>query len=199
MNIPVSNLHEPAPSRLLRRVDSIFVDGLKLRLIQDPSGPGVPPLVVACKDIARKELFQERHQDVYNYEVLGGLHGAKARQALLEEYPEEKNYARVYCIVYCGLTDEEALRLASRHNINGHYNHKMTHRDYVSIILKTCTCTINYVISSHMQLEACRSRLYVMSGKDETCDETPLLNLDWKRACSSCILPPVRTALCTRA
>lgn len=58
----------------------------------------------------------------------GGLHGAKARQALLSDY---SGYSHVHCIVYCGLTDEEALRLAARHNINGHYNHKMTHRDYV--------------------------------------------------------------------
>ena len=66
--------------------------------------------------------------------MLGGLHGAKARQALLAEHPEEAVYARVYCLVYC---DEESLRLASRHNINGHYNHKMTHRDYVSAIIIT--------------------------------------------------------------
>ena len=27
--------------------------------------------------------------------------------------------------------EEEAVRLASRHNFNGYFNHKMTHRDYV--------------------------------------------------------------------
>ena len=132
MEIPVSNLHEPPPSRLLRKIDNVFVEGLMQRLKEDPAGPGVPPLAVSCKDVAKIELFQQRHKDVYQYDVLGGLHGAKARQALLAEHPEETVYARAYCIVYCGLTDEEALRLASRHNINGHYNHKMTHRDYVS-------------------------------------------------------------------
>ena len=133
----MSNLNEPAPSRLLRKVDSVFVESLKLRLKQDPSGPGVPPLAVACKDVIKKDLFQQRHKDVHQYDVLGGLHGAKPRQALLAEHPEEAVYARVYCLVYCGLTDEESLRLASRHNINGHYNHKMTHRDYVSAIIIT--------------------------------------------------------------
>ena len=34
-------------------------------------------------------------------------------------------------MIYCGLTDEEALRVASRHNVNGHFNHLMTHHDYV--------------------------------------------------------------------
>ena len=109
VDVPVRNLTEPAPSRLLRKVDDVFVESLKLRLRQDPSGPGVPPLVVACKDVGKKEVFQHRHKDIYQYEVLGGLHGAKARQALLAEHPEETAYARVYCIAYCGLTDEEAL------------------------------------------------------------------------------------------
>ena len=125
-------ISEPAQSRLLRKVNNVFVEGLKMRLKEDPRGPGVPPLAIACKDVGKKEVFQHRHKDVYNYEVLGGLHGANARQALLTEHPEETVYAHAHCMVYCGLTDEEALRLASRHNINGHYNHKMTHCDYVS-------------------------------------------------------------------
>lgn len=112
MEVPVCNLSEPAQSCLLRKVDNVFVEGLKMRLKEDPSGPGVPPLAIVCKDVG-KEMFQYRHKDVYQYEVLGGLHGAKARQALLTEHPEETVYAHVHCMVYCGLTDEEALRLAS--------------------------------------------------------------------------------------
>ena len=132
MDIAVSNLHEPPTSRLLRKIDSVFVEGLKQRLKNDPAAPGIPPFAVMCKNIRKVEEFNERHKDVYQYEVLGGLHGAKARQALLLEQPGVEAYSRMFCIIYCGLTDEEALRLAARHNINGHYNHKMTHRDYVS-------------------------------------------------------------------
>lgn len=40
---------------------------------------------------------------------------------------------RVFSEVYVGLSDDESLRLASRHNTNGHFVHKMTHRDYVSV------------------------------------------------------------------
>ena len=136
MEIAVKNLDEPPPSRLLRKVDMIFVESLKKRLKEDPYGPGVPPLAVNCKDVAKKELFKERLKDVYRYEVQGGLHGAKARQNLLAESSNEMDLANVHAVVYVGLTDEEALRLASRHNINGHYNHKMTHRDYVSSICR---------------------------------------------------------------
>ena len=133
MELPVTNLDEPESSRLLRKIDDLFVESLKQRLKQDPTGPGVPPLAVVCKTVTKKEAFQDRLKDVYRYEVQGGLHGAKARQALFSENPDMTTYARAYCTVYCGLSDEEALRLASRHNVNGHFIHKMTHRDYVSI------------------------------------------------------------------
>lgn len=71
-------------------------------------------------------------------------------------------------MVYCGLTDEEALRLAMRHNVNGHFTHGLTHRDYV---------------------EGCRARLYVMAEKDPLHDPTPKASLEWKKACLKCILP----------
>ena len=57
----------------------------------------------------------------------GGLHGVKARQSLLDENPSQPEYSTVDAVVYVGLTDEEALRLASGHNFNGYFNHKMTH------------------------------------------------------------------------
>ena len=85
MELPVKNLDEPHPSRLLRKVDPIFVESLKKRLKEDPNGPGVPPLCVTCKNVAKKELFKDRLKDIYHYKAQGGLHGVKARQGLLEE------------------------------------------------------------------------------------------------------------------
>ena len=41
MENPVSNLNEPPPSRLLCKIDNVFVEGLKQRLKEDPAGPGV--------------------------------------------------------------------------------------------------------------------------------------------------------------
>ena len=38
----------------------------------------------------------------------------------------------VLCNTYVQVTDEDSLWLASRHNTNGHFNHQMTHRNYVS-------------------------------------------------------------------
>ena len=41
----------------------------------------------------------------------------------------------VLCEVYVRLKyDEEALWLASRHNTKGHFNHRMSHHNYVFIL-----------------------------------------------------------------
>ena len=128
MDIPVKNCIEPPTFRLLKRTDPIFVQALKKRLKEDPSGIGIPPLAVQCKDVRSKDLSEMRLKDVYRYEVFGGLHGVTAWQEL---NVEGFKFETISCHVYAGLTDEEALWLSSRHNANGQFQHRMTHRDYV--------------------------------------------------------------------
>ena len=122
----------PPPSRLLRKLDPVFTANLKQKIAQDPHGPGVSPAAVMCKNVTRKEQLEERIKDIYLYEVLGGLHRVSAKQQLSEEFPDSSEYSSVLAFVYIGLTDEEALWLACKHNVSGHFNHYMTHRDYVS-------------------------------------------------------------------
>lgn len=86
-------------------------------------------------DVANPGDFTERLKGVYKYEVLGGLHTSQARAELHKENPDNPLFSNILAEVYVGLTDDEALRLASRHNINGHFIHKMTHRNYVSKVL----------------------------------------------------------------
>ena len=69
---------------------------------------------------------------LYRYEVAGGLHGFTAKAELHAEVPTNPYYKSVEAEVYCTLTDEQALRLALRHNMNGHLIHRMTFRDIVS-------------------------------------------------------------------
>ena len=92
---------------------------------------GVPPIAVLCNDVDETEGFSERLKDVYKYEVLGGQHTSIARAQLNKKYPENPLYRSILAEVYVGLSDDEALRLASRHNVNGYFVHKMTHHDYV--------------------------------------------------------------------
>jgi hypothetical protein len=79
--------------------------------------------------------FEQRLKYVYKYEVLGGQHTSTARAELHRKHPDNPLFGKILAEVYTGLTDDEALRLSSRHNVNGHFIHKMTHRDYVSGVL----------------------------------------------------------------
>ena len=65
--------------------------------------------------------------------MLGGLHTLIAKSQLVVEYPENPFFKSCMAEVYVGLNDEEALRLAQRHNLTSHYVHDVTHRDLVSI------------------------------------------------------------------
>ena len=65
-------------------------------------------------------------------------------------------FSECIAYVYCGLTDEEALRLASRHNINGHYTHEMTHKDYVSYV---CFIITYHIINIYIYI----CSIYIMS------------------------------------
>ena len=68
-------------------------------------------------------------QDMYSYEVIGGLHSITARKQLVSE---NEAFSTVKATIYAGLSDDEALHLAKRHNLNSHLTHEVTHKDYVS-------------------------------------------------------------------
>ena len=65
--------------------------------------------------------------------MLGGQRRVAAKAELLKENPDNVLFIHIHAEVYVELSDKEALRLASRHNRNGHFIHRMSHKDYVSI------------------------------------------------------------------
>ena len=130
-DLPVAQLLPPEENRILRKIDHHFVKSLKQNIKRDPTGTGVPPLVVFCNQVTRAK-YDPKLKDAYMYEVAGGLHSYTAKKELAEEYPHNPFYKKVEAVVYAGLSDEQALRLALRHNVNGHFVHKMTFRDLVS-------------------------------------------------------------------
>lgn len=121
----------PRESRLLRQADPTFVQNLKQKMLTDPSAPGATPMAVMCKDVEVVSDYNVKYKNVYKYEVLGGLHTLIAKTQLMEEYADNPFFKAAMAEVYVGLTDEEALRLAQRHNLNSHFVHKVTHRDLV--------------------------------------------------------------------
>lgn len=101
-------------------------------MILDPSAPGATPMAVLCKDVTNNEQYNDKFLNIYKYEVLGGLHTLMAKNHLTERYPENPFFQQAVVEIYVGLSDEQSLRLAQRHNINSHFVHKITHRDLVN-------------------------------------------------------------------
>ena len=122
----------PKDSRLLRATDNMFVEKLKEKMMLDPSAPGATPMAILCKDVTSIDQFNDKFVNVYKYEVLGGLHTLTAKTELTEEFPDNPFFQQALAEVYTGLSDEQALRLAQRHNSNSHFVHKVTHRELVS-------------------------------------------------------------------
>ena len=87
VKIPVKNCKPPPDERLLRKIDDVFVTSLQEQLKRDPTGPGVPPLAVFCKDVAKCDDFIPHLSTQYTYEVIGGLHSVTARKQILKEHP----------------------------------------------------------------------------------------------------------------
>ena len=118
---------EPGPTRLLRPVDPVFVDTLKAHMKRNPSRDVTP--IVGLVQLQHVEEFQEDHKDIYLYETLGGNN---SRVAMQDE--EDLRFRTRLVSVYCHLTDNQALRLASKHNLATSVHHEMTTSDKVSVI-----------------------------------------------------------------
>ena len=97
----------------------------------NPNG-SYEPLYLLAKDVDATGNFSKSCIDRYNYEVLGGTHNLLATKQLLEEHPDSTAYKGRYARIFVGLTNVEALWLASRHNKTGSFRHEMTFQDEAS-------------------------------------------------------------------
>lgn len=101
----------------IRLVDETFLKVLVKRFENDPSAPGVPPVAVLCTSVTSRSHFDITRKGAYRYEVLGGQHTTLVRQEVSSKDPENMLLKYILAEIYVGLSDDEALRLASRHNI----------------------------------------------------------------------------------
>ena len=128
--LPVTCLVESQPNRLLRPVDPVFVDTLKSHMKSNPSRDVTP--IVGLVWLPDGEEFQEDRKNTYLYKTLGGNNSRVAMQELLDE--DDLRFRTRLVSVYCHLTDNQALRLASKHNLATSVHHEMSTSDKVSDI-----------------------------------------------------------------
>ena len=130
--LPVASYPPPSPRREGRKSGKRRKRGKRRKMACDLSSPRVPPIAALCKDVQQPTELSKHLKNVYQYEVLGQQYTSPARAELHQEQPDNPLFTTILAEVYVGLSDDEVLYLASRHNINGHYIHKMTHQDYVN-------------------------------------------------------------------
>jgi hypothetical protein len=119
------------------------------------------PLNDTCMSMS---YWIDQDKDRYQYEVIGGLHSVTARKQLTVE---NDTFSTVNASIYVGLTDDEALHFAKRHNVNSSLTHKVTHKDYI---------------------QTCRTRLYRVCPSPSE-GTTPQPTTQWRDECCEYILP----------
>ena len=144
--IPVACLKAPSAEYCLREPDRLFIDNLKKEMLENPTKLVSPIVGLVC--LRRDQEYDPRHTNSYMYETIGGNNSRIAIQELSEQYPTESSYKTRFVAVYAGLTSEEALRLASKHNRATSFTHDMTTQDKVDcevlqsvrLVKICCTC-----------------------------------------------------------
>ena len=77
-------------------------------------------------------MFDPSKKESYQYETLGGNNSRAAVQALYEENEDVQTFRTRLVSVYSGLTDDQALILASKHNKTTAFHHQMSTIERVS-------------------------------------------------------------------
>ena len=128
--LPVNCFTEPPASRLLRPVDEVFAHDLKENMLKNPSKDVTP--LVGLVVLGDGEEFDEQRKESYMYETLGGNNSRVALQELVKESDDPRFRMRL-ASVYRGLTDDQALRLAAKHNAVTSLHHAISTSDKVGV------------------------------------------------------------------
>ena len=78
------------------------------------------------------ETFEKSKKEMYQYETLGGNNSRVALQALSNEENSHPAFRTRLVSVYSGLSDDEAVRLAAKHNRTTSFYHATSTWDKVN-------------------------------------------------------------------
>lgn len=103
---------------------------LKENMLKNPSKDVTP--LVGLVVLGDGEEFDEQRKESYMYETLGGNNSRVALQELVKESDDPRFRMRL-ASVYRGLTDDQALRLAAKHNAVTSLHHAISTSDKVGV------------------------------------------------------------------
>ena len=191
-------------SRCLREPDRVFIDGLKKEMQDNPTTL-VSPLV-GLVALNSGDTYDNRHPNSYQYETIGGNNSRIALQELAAQFPDNKCFKTRLVAVYVRLTDEDALRLASKHNRATSFTHSMTTQDKVR---DPCVCSLLTLLSMLLVVDlvhACDTVhiviiiLYclIFLWKVSTCRQRYSIAVEkseWRKQCSTMLCEKVFSLL----
>ena len=89
-------------------------------------------MVLFCNQVNQSKERVEVKRCIICMKLQEGSIATQVKRSLQKNTHTILSAKKVEAVVYAGLSDEQALRLALRHNVNSHFMHKMTFRDLVS-------------------------------------------------------------------
>ena len=201
--IPLSCLKPPNASRCLREPDRVFIDSLKKEMQDNPTTLVSP--IVGLVSLNSGDEYDNRHPNSYEYETIGGNNSRIALQELSAQFPNNQCFKTRLVAVYVGLSDDDALRLASKHNRATSFTHSMTTQDKVRSLWLYFVSALfvinlrNIVVVFHCH-ECYVYSVHVSSlWKVTTCRQkysTAVEKSQWRKQCSTMLCESVSTCYC---
>jgi hypothetical protein len=105
-------------STMVRPLDMLHLENIKNLLLERPENFVTPfVLVVDPEDCPDVDSWDPDQMSNWKYRVIGGNHGARAKQQLWDSY-QRKVHRRIEAWVFAGLTRSEVHTLGWTHNID---------------------------------------------------------------------------------
>lgn len=165
MTVDIAQLHKPVrdhslplPLYQVRHIQTYFLSVLTKRMKLSGASPLAQPfvLLVDPRECRTREDWDFAKKDEYHYYVIGGNHSACAKADLALLQPNNRQYRRVTCFIFAGLTVSESRNLAWCSNIDSEFRSKMTNiqrLQYIHMRFVENGCKSNIEFKSECAME----------------------------------------------
>lgn len=182
MVLHVNNLILDDNSHLVRNVDMLHVENIKKLLLKNPYNFSAPfVLIVDLEQCPTVKEWDYNKRLEWNYRVIGGNHGARAKAELFKTYGKQI-FGEVEAWVYAGLNKKQIQTLGWQHNIDQEYRKNMTNID----VVRAChNLFVEYgeKRSVELRIACCQecSLDYIPGKRDSMAKHDPTFQVAWRQ------------------